>query len=157
MSAPPTGKVGGKKPRWARASMARNEKNELITKDNYTEQGANPTYGRVIKILGGHDVLVFCALTNREHRCIIRGKMRNRGSAKISPDDIVLVDLREMEGGKGTGDIIIRYSHDESNKLKNIHEEVASLLNASSNMPGSKGTKIDADVEFTDEIDFENL
>jgi len=138
-------KKGGKKSKWAAKSMARGVKNELITKDHYTDDKTNATYGRVIKILGGHNVLVFCSSTNKEHLCIIRGKMRNRGSCRMDTGDIVLVDLREDQD-KTIGDIILKYSASEARQLKAIHAEVGTLIDEGSSSKGA-----DTGIDFAEE------
>jgi initiation factor 1A len=136
--------------------MARGEKGELITKENCPESNENVTYGRVTKMLGGHNVLVLCSATNREHMCVIRGKMRNRGSMRISPDEIVLVALRDFEQ-KSTGDILIRYTHEEATKLKQLAEEVDTLMKAGTGVGGGNKKVQEDIVEFEAEFDFDAI
>lgn len=157
MSASLPAKQGGKKPKWARASMARGARGELITKDNCEGADGNLTYGRVTKMLGGHNIMVYCSATSREHMCVIRGKMRNKGSMRISVDEIVLIALRDFDQ-KAVGDVALRYTHEEAIKLKQISEEVVSLMTSAGGGTGSYSTKIMEDaVEFENEVDFENI
>lgn len=155
--APIPAKKGGKKPKWQRQSMASGARGELITKDNCEDGGDNLTYGRVTKMCGGHNIMAFCSATNREHMCVIRGKMRNKGSMRISVDEIVLVALRDFEQ-KATGDIVLKYSHDEAIKLKQMSEEVALLMSTGTGIGGgNKKIQENEVVEFENEVDFADI
>jgi initiation factor 1A len=79
-------------------------------------------YGRVIKLLGGCNALVYCN-DNRERLCHIRGAMRKK--VWIEVGDIVLVSLRELDrtGNTSTdsvqrGDICAKYDARVIYKLK---------------------------------------
>jgi initiation factor 1A len=67
-------------------------------------------YGRVIKNLGGMNLLVFCN-DNYERICHIRGSMQRRG--RLREGDIVILSLRDfynggtkLVSGKERGDIV---------------------------------------------------
>lgn len=125
-------------------------KGELITKETSGNEGDNVTYGRVTKMLGGFNVTVYCSSTNREHLCIIRGNMRNKHRMMIYIDDIVLVALREFDN-KSKGDILTRYTQEETQSLKHIAKEVVSLTSIGK-------TKNDInEVQFEDEVVFESI
>jgi translation initiation factor 1A len=70
-------------------------------------------YGRVIKLLGGCNALVYCN-DNCERLCHIRGSMRKK--VWLSTGDIVLLSLRELDTNGNTpstkidrGDICAKY------------------------------------------------
>ncbi|CAC27012.1 eukaryotic translation initiation factor 1A [Guillardia theta] len=87
------------------------EKKELIFKDNCQE------YGQVIKMLGNGRCDTYC-FDGIRRLCHIRGKMRKK--VWINTGDIVLVALRDFQNNKG--DIIHKYSPDESRKLRAFGE-----------------------------------
>ena len=60
-------------------------------------------YGRIVKLLGNCNVLVFCN-DNKERICHIRGSMRKK--VWLGPGDIVLISLRDTED---RGDVCARY------------------------------------------------
>ena len=79
-------------------------------------------YGRVIKLLGGCNALVYCN-DNRERLCHIRGAMRKK--VWIEVGDIVLISLRELDRTGNTsidsiqrGDICAKYDTRVIYKLK---------------------------------------
>jgi translation initiation factor 1A len=79
-------------------------------------------YGRVLKLLGGCNALVYCN-DNRERICHIRGNMRKK--VWLSPGDIVLISLRELDRSGNTttasierGDICAKYDQRVIYKLK---------------------------------------
>lgn len=77
-------------------------------------------YGRVVKLLGGCNAMVFCN-DNRERLCHIRGSMRKK--VWIATGDIVLVSIRDMStNGRTTdsdrGDICAKYDSRTINKLR---------------------------------------
>lgn len=150
--------VGGKKKgRYAAKSMALNNKDMLITKDDYNQGGQTTvTYGRVDRLLGGTRFGVFCLSKNKELQCIIPGKMKGRSATRIEVGHIVLVDVNDADK---FNQILLRYTSSESYKLKNIHEEVGTLLNGSKNPNGTDRAIDDEDdvVEFSMEEDFNDL
>jgi translation initiation factor 1A len=68
---------------------------------------AGQEYGRVLRKLGGCNMLVYCN-DGRERVCHIRGAMRKK--TWISEGDLVLVCYRECTSGSDRGDIIHKYS-----------------------------------------------
>lgn len=96
----------------------KNYKKSKHTDDEPTmyEKAEDQMYGRVIKLLGGCNAIVYCN-DNRERLCHIRGSMRRK--VWIATGDIVLISIREMEAsttgnGKsisniGRGDICAKY------------------------------------------------
>jgi len=85
-------------------------------------------YGRILKLLGGCNVLVYCN-DNRERLCHIRGNMRKK--VWLSTGDIVLISLREM-GVEDRGDICAKYDQKIIYKLrekdKTINEKLFTLI-----------------------------
>jgi translation initiation factor 1A len=82
-------------------------------------------YGRVVKLLGNCNVLVFCN-DGYERLCHIRGKMRKK--VWISPGDIVLVSLRDMDPhakkGAERGDICAKYDSKVLQRLKDTAYDI---------------------------------
>jgi translation initiation factor 1A len=79
-------------------------------------------YGRVVRLLGGCNALVYCN-DNRERLCHIRGSMRKK--VWIATGDIVLISLRELDRTGNTpvsqidrGDICAKYDQQVIYKLK---------------------------------------
>jgi translation initiation factor 1A len=79
-------------------------------------------FGRVIKLLGGCNALVYCN-DNRERICHIRGNMRKK--VWIAVGDIVLISLRELDRTGNTsidsvqrGDICAKYDQRVIYKLR---------------------------------------
>jgi initiation factor 1A len=79
-------------------------------------------FGRVIKLLGGCNALVYCN-DNRERLCHIRGNMRKK--VWIAVGDIVLISLRELDRTGNTsidsiqrGDICAKYDQRVIYKLR---------------------------------------
>lgn len=132
-------------------SMAVSKNGQLITKETCLDSGDHVSYGLVLRMLGGCRVAVHCASTNREHQCVIRGKMRGKRSMQICVDDLVLVALREFET-KATGDIILRYSGAEIQQLKVIEPDVVALLSTK-----SVGGVDKSNVEFQEDCTFDDI
>jgi translation initiation factor 1A len=90
-------------------------------------------YGRVLKLLGGCNVLVYCN-DNKERLCHIRGNMRKK--VWISPGDIVLISTRDLDNqGDSTierGDICARYDQKVIYRLrekdKTINERLFTII-----------------------------
>ena len=59
-------------------------------------------YGRIIKLLGGCNTLVFCN-DGKERICHIRGNMRRK--VWIDVGDIVLISLRELDSSQQSEDV----------------------------------------------------
>lgn len=104
-------------------------------------------YGRVVKLLGGCNALVYCN-DNRERICHIRGNMRKK--VWLATGDIVLISLRELDTSGNTptykverGDICAKYDQKVIYKLrdkdKTINEKLFTLIEKSegSNKPGN--------------------
>ena len=114
---PKTNIKGGKKKKRGKNGLVENAK-IIFIEDNDKEQ----FYGQVSKILGSGRFSVSCfkksgyEFSMEEKICLIRGKMRKRNWININ--DIVVVSEREFERGKG--DIIHKYSNDETNILKQM-------------------------------------
>lgn len=85
----------------------------------HVERAPDQMYGRILKLLGGMNVKVFCN-DNKERICHIRGSMRRR--VYLREGDIVIISLRDLStsadvksqltmcGGEGTekGDILAK-------------------------------------------------
>jgi translation initiation factor 1A len=93
-------------------------------------------YGRILRLLGGCNALVFCN-DNRERLCHIRGNMRKK--VWLAVGDIVLVSLRELDRSGNTpassverGDICAKYDQKVIYKLrekdKTINERLFTLI-----------------------------
>ena len=95
----------------------------------HVERAPDQMYGRVLKLLGGMNVKVFCN-DNKERICHIRGKMRRR--VYLREGDIVILSLRDLStpsdkkvqsttcGGEGDekGDILAKCDPKFYNTLK---------------------------------------
>jgi translation initiation factor 1A len=89
-------------------------------------------YGRVLKLLGGCNALVYCN-DNRERLCHIRGNMRKK--VWLSAGDIVLISLRELDSTGNTptakidrGDICAKYDPKVIYKLKDKDKTINDKL-----------------------------
>jgi initiation factor 1A len=118
---------------------ALDSKGGLILKSRFESEGT-VSYGIVIKLTGGFNVLVYCAISNREHNCRIPGKMRHKSSSRISAGDLVLVSMRDFQNNE-IGDVILRYTYEEAHRVKQVEPEVATLMNQKSSMD----EEVDAD------------
>jgi translation initiation factor 1A len=87
------------------------EKRELIFKEDGQE------YAQVLKMLGNGRCEVYC-FDGVKRLCHIRGKLRKK--IWINIGDVVLIGLRDFQEKKG--DIILKYSIDESRCLKTYGE-----------------------------------
>jgi translation initiation factor 1A len=95
-------------------------------------------YGRVIRILGGLNVLVYCN-DGYERICHIRGSLRKRTWLYVG--DIVLISLRmfeEEKKGSERGDILTKY---EAKFYSKIKKEPDINLNLFANIETVEGTK----------------
>lgn len=116
---PKTNIKGGKKKKRGKNGLVENNK-IIFIEDTDIEQ----FYGQVSKILGNGRFSVSCfkksgyEFSMEEKVCLIRGKMRKRNWININ--DIVVVSEREFERDKG--DIIHKYSNDETNILKQMNK-----------------------------------
>ena len=103
-------------------------------------------YGRIVRLLGGSNVLVFCN-DNCERMCHIRGNMRKK--VWLTPGDIVLVSLRDLDSGSGSrserGDICAKYDSKVLSRLKEkdntINDKLFTLV-VKSDSTGQMGINI---------------
>lgn len=89
-------------------------------------------YGRVLKLLGGCNALVYCN-DNRERICHIRGNMRKK--VWLSTGDIVLISLRELDTSGNTpiakidkGDICAKYDQKVIYRLRDKDKTINDKL-----------------------------
>jgi len=86
-------------------------------------------YGRVIKLLGGCNALIFCN-DGRERICHIRGNMRKK--VWLASGDIVLISLRDFTNDNDTtsnrGDICAKYDQKVIYKLREKDNTINSKL-----------------------------
>ena len=86
-------------------------------------------YGRVLKLLGGCNAMVYCN-DNRERLCHIRGSMRKK--VWIETGDIVLISTRDLagEGDKNIdkGDICAKYDPRVIYRLRQKDSSINELL-----------------------------
>lgn len=97
----------------------------------FIDRQPDQMYARVIKNLGGLNVLVFCN-DNHERMCHIRGAMRKR--VWLHTGDIVLISIRDFNpdkktDGKERGDIIAKYDHKHYSRLTKQPDFNKLLLN----------------------------
>jgi translation initiation factor 1A len=128
-------------------------------------------YGRVLRLLGGCNALVYCN-DNRERLCHIRGNMRKK--VWISTGDIVLISLRELDRSGNTttaqidrGDICAKYDQKVIYKLrdkdKTINEKLFTIIEKTEGTGQNGGVPADdfgfvfdeAENEVVDESDSE--
>jgi initiation factor 1A len=102
-------------------------------------------YGRVVKLLGGCNALVYCN-DNRERLCHIRGNMRKK--VWLSTGDIVLISLRELDTTGNTptakvdrGDICAKYDQKVIYKLKEKDKTINDKLFTLIEKADGTGTK----------------
>jgi translation initiation factor 1A len=89
-------------------------------------------YGRILKLLGGCNALVYCN-DNRERLCHIRGNMRKK--VWLATGDIVLISLRELDTSGNTplskidkGDICAKYDQKVIYKLRDKDKTINDKL-----------------------------
>jgi initiation factor 1A len=101
-------------------------------------------YGRVIKILGNSNTLVYCN-DNKERICHIRGNMRSK--VWINVGDIVLISVRDFKeestGVRGRGDICAKYDTRIIYKLRQRDSSINPLLFANMENGGDGAKKHD--------------
>jgi translation initiation factor 1A len=111
-------------------------------------------FGRVLKLLGGCNALVYCN-DNRERLCHIRGNMRKK--VWLSTGDIVLISLRELDTSGNTpiskidkGDICAKYDQKVIYKLREkdrtINEKLFTIIEKTDGT-GQKSNGIPDDVD----------
>lgn len=120
-------------------------------------------YGRVIRLLGGCNALVYCN-DNRERLCHIRGNMRKK--VWIATGDIVLISLRELDRTGNTpageidrGDICAKYDQRVIYKLKEkdktINDRLFTIIEKTEGTGQKGGVPVD-DFGFIFEEDDKN-
>lgn len=101
-------------------------------------------FGRVIKILGNCNLLVFCE-DNRERICHIRGKMRSR--MFIHTGDIVIISTRDFEKDTASktprGDICHKYDTKHHSALRKKFPDINPLMFTVTNIHGTKQTDVE--------------
>lgn len=108
------------------------------------ERQPDQMYGRIIRLLGGCNAIVYCN-DNRERLCHIRGSMRKK--TWISVGDIVLISTRDLarRGDSVTerGDICAKYDPSVFERLKDrdrdINERLFTLIEKTDNAPNKNG------------------
>jgi translation initiation factor 1A len=125
-------------------------------------------YGRIIKLLGGCNALVYCN-DNKERLCHIRGTMRKK--VWLATGDIVLISLRDLDRTGNTpvskidrGDICAKYEKEIHKKLRDKDSTFNTLLltsieTAESSQMNGAGAKVVDDglgYEFDDETEDED-
>lgn len=127
----------------------------------HVERADDQMYGRVLKLLGGMNVKVFCN-DNKERICHIRGKMRRR--VYLREGDIVIFSLRDLStsgdkkvqsttcGGEGDekGDILARCDPNFYNLLKKDPTTNPKLFLGA---PEKSSVDVQGGFEFTNEKD----
>ena len=83
--------------------------------DLFLERKPDQMIGRVIKILGNRNMLVYCN-DNQERICHICGKMKGR--VWVETGDIVLCSLRDFGSETDRGDIIGKYAPEHMSRLR---------------------------------------
>jgi translation initiation factor 1A len=111
-------------------------------------------YGRVVRLLGGCNALVYCN-DNRERLCHIRGSMRKK--VWIETGDIVLISIRDMTSRYGAddsdrGDICAKYDPKVIYKLrekdKSINEKLFTIIEKTDLVGKKSGNVPDGDDGF---------
>lgn len=84
----------------------------------FIELAKDQMYGKIIRNLGGLNMMVFCN-DNKERICHIRGSMRRK--VWMNPGDIIILSLREMSetDSKERGDIVAKVDPKFYTRLRN--------------------------------------
>ena len=100
-------------------------------------------YGRVLKLLGGCNTIVYCN-DGYERICHIRGSMRKK--VWIATGDIVLISIRDMETvsnkSEQRGDICAKYDQRVIQKLKNTDDSINPKLFLALEKADTEGAKV---------------
>jgi translation initiation factor 1A len=137
----PPNKIGGKN-----YKKGKHDTDEPVMFDRQPDQ----MYGRVIRLMGGCNVLVYCN-DNRERLCHIRGSMRKK--TWISVGDIVLISVRDLsrhgESDAMRGDICARYDprtiYRLQEKDKTINEKLFTIIEKTDTIGSGKTSRIPDD------------
>jgi translation initiation factor 1A len=115
----------------------------------FIERQDDQQYGRVVRVLGNGNMLVFCN-DGKERICHIRGAIRKR--VWINLGDVVLVSLRDLsDKDADRGDILAKYDPKLFSKLKKQPGVNLMLFN---NLEGKGSAPTEEDT--TDGIEFEH-
>lgn len=116
----------------------------------YIDKQDDQQYGRVIRVLGNGNMLVYCN-DNEQRICHIRGAIRKR--VWINLGDVVLISLREL-GDEARGDILAKIDPKAYSKVKKEAGVNPVLFN---NLEGGgSGGAAAAAAEDDDGIEFES-
>ena len=118
------------------------KKSKHATEDTaivYLERQEGQQYGRVIRVLGGGNMLVYCN-DGKERVCHICGKIRKR--VWINLGDVVLISLRELADSKDSraherGDILAKV---DPKSYSHIRKEAGINLTIFNNLEGGGAT-----------------
>ena len=131
----------------------------------FIEKQEDQQYGRVVKVLGNGNMLVYCN-DDKERICHIRGAIRKR--VWINLGDVVLVSLRDL-GDADRGDILAKYEPKYYSKLKKEPGVNLILFNNLEGKGNTIGEEDDEGIEFDhanggagkeeedDEVDIDNI
>jgi translation initiation factor 1A len=116
------------------------------------ERTPDQMYGRVVKLLGGCNALVYCN-DNQERLCHIRGSMRKK--VWIAVGDIVLISVRDLakrgDANTDRGDICAKYDprviYNLREKDPTINLRLFDILEKTENV-GHKGGNVPASDDF---------
>lgn len=115
----------------------------------YIDRQEGQQYGRVIRVLGNGNMLVYC--NDGEQRiCHIRGAIRKR--VWINLGDVVLVSLRDFGAEEDRGDILAKIDPKAYSKVKKEAGVNPVLFN---NLEGGGGAAAAAEDGAGDDIEFE--
>lgn len=131
-------KTGGKN--YKKSKHGGDDENSL-----FIEKQEDQQYGRVIRVLGNGNMLVYCN-DNIQRICHIRGAIRKR--VWINLGDIILVSLRDL-GDSNKGDILTKYESKFFSKIKKLDGVNPILFN---NLEG----KTETHEEEEDGIEFDH-
>lgn len=115
----------------------------------FIEKQEDQQYGRVVRVLGNGNMLVYCN-DNKERICHIRGAIRKR--VWINLGDIVLISLRDL-GEADRGDVLAKYEPKHYSKLKKESGVNLILFN---NLEGKGNTGQEEDNDEGIEFDHAN-
>lgn len=109
-------------------------------------------YGRVVRLLGGCNALVYCN-DNQERLCHIRGSMRKK--VWITTGDIVLISTRDLarqgDSNVDRGDICAKYDpriiYNLKQKDPTINDKLFTIIEKTENV-GQKGGNVPAADDF---------
>jgi translation initiation factor 1A len=115
----------------------------------FVERQEDQQYGRVVRVLGNGNMLVYCN-DNKERICHIRGAIRKR--VWINLGDVVLISLRDF-GEADRGDVLAKYEPKHYSKLKKESGVNLVLFN---NLEGKGATSQEEEEEDGIEFDHAN-